>query len=168
MISQRAANYAKVLYSLNISEESIVHTKELLTKQTELLDTLENPVIKDKEKNSVIDQLFHKEIAVFLKVLCENKAIGIFHDIFEAYEEIVLDSKNMLKAKLAYAEKPDDAAIEQIKRMLCDKYKKTDVILEQEQDATLIGGYVLYVGDMEYNKSIKGTLSEMQKSLIGR
>lgn len=168
MISQRAANYAKVLYSLKISEDSIVHTRQLLMDQNELLDTLSNPVIKNKEKNSVIDQLFDKEITSFLKVLCENRAVGIFHEILEAYEEIVLDSKNMIKAKLAYAEKPDDDAIEQIKRMLCDKYQKTEVILEQVHDVSLIGGYVLYVGDMEYNKSIKGTLSEMQKSLIGR
>lgn len=168
MISQRAANYAKVLYSLKISEDSIAHARQLLMEQSELRDALSNPVIKNKEKNSVIDQLFDKEITAFLKVLCENKAIGIFHEILEAYEQIVLDSKNMLKARLAYAEKPDDEAIEKIKRMICDKYQKTEVILEQEQDVSLIGGFVLYVGDMEYNKSIKGTLSEMQKSLIGR
>ncbi len=168
MISQRAINYAKILDSLQVEKSSVDAAKKLLFNCKELMEVLENPAIKKKEKESVIDEIFEHEIAKFIKLLCENKMIPIFADIMEAYEEIVLEQNNVLKAKLSYAERPADDKIAQIKSMLCEKYNKSDVFLELEQDASLIGGYVLYVGDTEYNKSIKGALSEMQKTLIGR
>lgn len=167
MISQRALNYAKVLYSMELKEEIIESSKELLN-NNDLLSSLENPLVSKQEKASVIDKLFDKGISSFLKTLCENKSIGLFSEIFNAYEDMVLEHKNVLRAKLAYVKKPGEAEIEQIKNMLCDKYKKTGVFLELEEDASLIGGFVLYVGNTEYDKSIKGTLSEMQKTLIRR
>ena len=168
MISQRALNYAKVLYSLELKEETIQSAKELLLNNSDLMDSLENPLVNKQEKSSVIDKLFDKEISSFLKTLCENKSIGLFSEIINAYEDMVLEHKNVLRAKLAYVKKPGEAEIDQIKNMLCEKYKKTGVFLELEEDASLIGGFVLYVGNTEYDKSIKGTLSEMQKTLIRR
>lgn len=168
MISQRALNYAKVLYSMDLNEETVLKGEKLLTENNDLMDALENPAIKKQEKAAVIDSLFDKEMGSFLKVLCDNNVVGIFLEIMDAYEEIVLQHKNMLRAKLSYAVKPEEIELNQIKKMLCDKYEKTGVFLELEEDASLIGGYVLYVGNTEYDKSIKGALSEMQKTLIGR
>ncbi len=168
MISQRAINYAKILDSLNVVKADLDAAKKLLFNCKELMEVLENPAIKKKEKESVIDEIFDPEIAKFIKLLCENQMIQVFAEIMEAYDEIVFEHNNTLKAKLIYAVKPEDDKLAQIKSMLCEKYKKTDVFLELEEDASLIGGYVLYVGDTEYNKSIKGALSEMQKTLIGR
>ncbi len=168
MTSQRAINYAKVLYSLELQEETIKNTRNLLASCGELVEALENPAVKQPEKEAVIDALFEKEIYGFLKVLCENNIIGKYAEIFSAYEDIVLEQKSILKAKLTYAIKPEEEEITLIKKMLCEKYQKADVLLELEKDASLIGGYVLQIGNREFDKSIKGALSEMQKTLIGR
>lgn len=168
MISQRALNYAKVLYALKLPEEMIGNTKDLLLGSSELMDAFENPIIRQQEKNAVIDKLFPKEIGSFLKELCENKAMGFFAQILEAYGEMQRKQKNLLKAKLSYVVKPGEEELEKIKTMLCEKYEKAGVFLELEEDASLIGGYVLYVQDTVYDKSIKGALSDMQKALIRR
>ncbi|NCC15778.1 MAG: ATP synthase F1 subunit delta [Clostridia bacterium] len=168
MISQRAANYAKILDSLELNEQSVNKAKSIMSNCSELIAALENPVIKKQERDSVIDALFDKDICSFLKVLCDNQAIGVYAQIFEEYENILLEHKNILKAKLTYAVKPSDEELSQMKQMLCEKYKKAGVFLELKEDAALIGGFVLYVGDTEYNKSIQGALLEMQKTLIGR
>jgi ATP synthase, F1 delta subunit len=168
MISQRSLTYAKILFSMEVKEDSVNQMKQLLSESRELTDALSNPAIKQQEKEAVIDALFETEVRSFLKVLCENKVIGLFSQIIEAYEDLVLEHKNVVKAKFVYAIKPSDGEIEQIKGMICDKYKKSGVFLEMEQDDSLIGGYVLTVGNTEYNKSIKGALSEMQKALIRR
>jgi F-type H+-transporting ATPase subunit delta len=168
MITQHAVNYAKVLFDMQLSEKSVEQAKNLLFDCNELIEVLENPVIRKQEKDTVIDSLFHKEICSFLKLLCDNRVIGTFSEIAEAYDNLLSDHKNILKVKLGYAVKPDEEQLDQIKKMLCEKYQKTAVVIETEQDTSLIGGYVLYVGDMEYDKSIKGALSEMQKTLIRR
>ncbi|MFU0828355.1 MAG: hypothetical protein ACFWTJ_12655 [Lachnoclostridium sp.] len=40
--------------------------------------------------------------------------------------------------------------------------------MELKEDPSLIGGFVLKVGNTEYDKSIKGTLDELQKTLVRR
>lgn len=168
MISQRAVNYAKVLFSMELGEKCITSTGRLLLNCSELMEVLNNPVIRKHEKASVIDALFDKEITGFLKVLCDNNMIGTFHEISDAYEILLNSYKNRMKAKLSYAVEPDQVQLEQIKFMLCDKYNVTEVVLELEKDDSLIGGLVLHVKDTEFDKSIKGALSEMQKTLMKR
>jgi F-type H+-transporting ATPase subunit delta len=168
MITQQSKNYAKILYSLQPNEEVVQNTKTILLSSKELVSALENPSISKKEKEAVIDKLFDNEIATFLKVLAEHKVIGHITEIMEAYEEILLEHKNVLKAKLTYTVMPDDSQLAAIKSMLCTKYNKTDVYLELEEDPSLIGGFVLYTGNTEYDKSIKGALSELQNTLIRR
>lgn len=168
MISQRSLTYAKILQSMNINEDSIHQMKQLMMDSQVLIDALSNPSIKKQEKEAVIDALFDHEVTSFLKVICENKVVALFSQIIEAYDALVLESKSIVKAKFIYAIKPSDVEIDKIKNMICEKYNKSGVLLEMEQDDSLIGGYVLTVGNMEYNKSIKGALSEMQKALIGR
>lgn len=167
MINLRAENYAKILFSMNLNKEIINDAKNLLNCK-ELMDVLDNPVIKENEKEAVIERLFNKEITDYIKVLCRNASIGLFPMIMEAYEDILLENQNILKAKLKYVIKPDEEQLGQIKNMLCNKYKKKGVSLELEEDASLIGGYVLYVGNTEYDKSMKGALSQMQKTLVVR
>lgn len=168
MITRRAENYGKVLFSLSPSEESIQQSKQILSENCELIKVLDNPVINKQEKEAVIDSLFEKEICNFMKVLCENKCIRIANMIFEAYETIVLASENIIKAKLSYVTRPDDSELGQIKDMISNKYKRIRVELELQEDTSLIGGFVLIIGDTEYDKSIKGTLFELQKTLARR
>ena len=168
MITQKAVNYAKVLYSLQLQEETVSHAKKLLVENEELVSVFESPIIEKKDKEAVIDALFHQEIGKFLKVLCDNKSIGMVLDIIASYENMLYDSKNILPVKLFYAVKPDGQELEQMKDSLCQKYNKTQVLLELVEDASLIGGYVLTVGDTEYDKSIKGAMQELKKALVGR
>ncbi|MFA9423843.1 MAG: ATP synthase F1 subunit delta [Sedimentibacter sp.] len=166
-MTQRAMNYAKVLFILNIPDEIVNDTKCIL-KNRELLDALSNPSIKKNEKHAVIDTIFDKEIRSFLKIVCDNNFIDTVGQIFYMYEGIVLESKKIIKATLAYVIKPADNQIKKIKEFVSNKYNKTGVLLELKEDASLIGGFILTVDDIEYDKSIKGTLSSLHKTLVWR
>lgn len=168
MITWQAVNYAKVLFSLGIAENIVQNTRDVLLGSKDLMNALNNPSIKLKEKEAVIDKVFDKEICSYLKVICKNQYINMIESIFEAYDTFVLDRKNMIKASLSFITRPDDTELEQIKEMVCNKYKKAGVCLELIEDKSLIGGFVLKVEDTEYDKSIKGTLLEMQKALARR
>lgn len=168
MITYRAANYANVLFSMGFTEESIHESAEILLKNKELMGVLENPSIKESQKVAVINSIFPKEIQGFLKVLCANQCIDIADMIFDEYDTILLNSKNIIKAKLSYVTRPDETELEQIKDMICNKYKKAGVSLELATDASLIGGYTLSIGDTIFDKSIKGTLEELEKTLARR
>jgi len=166
-MTQLAMNYGKILFDLSLSEECVNHCKEVFQSSEELLEALENPAVKKTEKSAVIDLLFNKAITNFLKVLCDSNFISNISQIFEAYDEVVLDRNNMIKATISYVTKPSIEQIDKMKQMICTEYKKTDVIFQLKEEPTLIGGFILSVGDTEYDSSIKGRLLGLQKILCG-
>lgn len=167
MISVRAVNYAKVLFSMGIVEEHIYESAEIL-KNKELIEVLENPSIRNSNKWAVIQSVFPKEIQRYIKLLCDNQCIDMADMIFQEYEILNLNNKNMIKAKFTYVTRPDETEISQVKDMICSKYNKAGVSLELEEDTSLIGGFTLTVGDTIYDKSIRGNLEELGKTLARR
>lgn len=167
-MTQLGMNYGKALFDLNISKECVQNTKDIILNNVELMDALSNPTIKKCEKHTVIDKVFAKEIRNFLKVLCDNERMELISQIFDAFEGIVLNSKNEIKAILTFVTRPDDDQLEKIKEFLCNEFNKTGVLLQLKQDYSLLGGFVLSVGDIEYDKSIKGTLVNLHKTLVRR
>jgi F-type H+-transporting ATPase subunit delta len=167
-MTQHAINYAKVLFDLYIPEESIHNMAQLVLGNRELIEALSNPAIKKNEKGNVIDVVFDEEVRSFLKVLCDNECFEIIDEILEAYNAILLDSKNIIKATITFVTRPDDDQLEKIKEMVCKKYNKSGVLLELKEDSSLLGGFILSVGDMVYDKSILGTLSNLHKTLVWR
>jgi len=164
-MTQHDMNYAKALFDLNISAVCVQNSKDIILENRELLDVLSDPTIKKREKHAVIDSIFDKEIRNFLKALCDNESIEHISRIFDIYEEVVLDSKNIIKAYLSYVTKPDENQLEKFKKFVCNKYNKKSVLLELKEDSSLIGGFILSIGDIEYDKSIKGTLLSLHKTL---
>jgi len=166
-MTNHAMNYAKALFDLNISDEIVQNTKDILENR-ELLEALSNPSIKKSEKHAVIDTIFDYKISNFLKVLCDNDCMEFISQIIDQYESIVLDSKNIIRATITFVTRPDDDQLEKLKEFVCKKYNKDGVLLELKEDSSLLGGFILSVGDTEYDKSIKGTLSSLHKTLMRR
>lgn len=167
-MTERDVNYAKVLLQMDVSRACLEHARALLTKSTELLVALSNPSVKKKEKEAVIERLFEQEICNFIKVLCENQYVEHSEAIFKAYDELVLESKNMISATLCYVTKPSESQIQGIKQMICKKYNTVDVLLHLKEEKDLIGGFVLKVEDTEYDKSLRGQIIDLQKTLLWR
>ena len=167
-MTERDVNYAKVLLELKLPEESIRETRILLNESNELLTALSNPSVKKREKIAVIDRLFNKEMRSFIKVLCDNAYIQNIEEIFKAYDKLALERKNMISATLSYVTKPSETQIEGIKQMICKKYNKVDVLLHLREEKSLMGGFVLKVEDTEYDKSLKGRIFDLQKTLLWR
>lgn len=168
MITQRAMNFAVVLMDLSLPVKDVEMTNALLEEAPVVGEVLDNLLVKAEEKEHVVKSLFPEAMWKFLKLLCNHEAMKIWADIFEAYESLLCEETNQVKAHLRYAMKLKDEEIQQIKDMICKKYNKAGVILTTEEDKSLIGGMVLTVGNTEYDKSVKGAISELQKTLVRR
>jgi F-type H+-transporting ATPase subunit delta len=165
---RQAENYAKALFELKISEEVMKHAKEILTSSRELSNALNNPEVKKVEKHKVIDTIFAREISGFLKVLCDHGSFAMIGQIFDAFEALVLKDKKYIKAVLRYVTKPEEDQQERIRTLLRNKYQAKEVLLELMEDPSLIGGFILTVGNTVYDKSIRGALASLYASLVKR
>lgn len=167
-MTQISVNYAKVLYELSIPRDIIKETAELFQTVGQLKAVLSSPVTSLKEKHHVIDLIFPSEIHNFLKEICDNQDVEQVDEIFQAYHGYDCEMRGILEATLYYVTEPDEGQTAGIKEYLLKKYQKNEVVLTLVQDASLIGGFLLRVGDMETDWSFKGRLNQLQQKLMWR
>lgn len=165
---QAAINYGRVLFELSISQTAIEETALALKTVPELKRALSSPVIPMGSKHKVIERVFPKEMITFLKVIVDRRDMDLADDIFEAYRTRVAEEEGVLEASLYYVTEPEEAQLQEIKAMLCKKYEKKDIRLRLIEDPGLIGGFIIRVGDVETDWSLKGRLRQLEQKIMRR
>lgn len=158
--------YAKALLDLGVSPDDVDDADETLRCCGELSDALSNPVIPFAEKCSVIDKVFPVSLGNFFKVVCKNDRAADVPEIFRSYRSAYRKSKHCIKAVVEYVTPLTD---EQIKRMTDYVKRKTGydkVELSLVHNPEIMGGFILRAGDFRYDRSTRGAMAELKKSLI--
>ena len=167
MTALKAANYAKVLFQLEIPEADVKEAVNILENSRELTEALNNPIVKRQEKEAVIDAVFSESIRNFIKVLILKNRIDVLAEIFREYEILLSAARQLTTVDLTYVVKPDDEELERMKDAICKKYNKTGISLKLKEDPSLIGGYVMMVEGTKYDKSVAGMLRGLKNTLAG-
>ena len=167
-MTQITDNYAKVLYDLAIPKDKVQESRTLLKNIPELKEVLCNPVISHANKNSVIEQVFPKEMVNFLKVVSDYNSMDCIGDIFKAYEEYCNKQECRMEAVLYYVVPPTKEQEDRMKEFLCKKYHKKEVVLKLVKNEDLIGGFVLKADNQEFDQSMLGRIKQLQQQLIRR
>lgn len=162
-----ADNYANVLIDMNIAAEDMDTMRALLEDEA-VFEALGNPFISRKSKHGVIEKLFPAAVCNFVKVMSDNGDIALAADMLQTYDAMVLERRNAVRATFTYVTKPDDAQVEKLKRLICKKYSKDSVELELVEDPSLVGGFILTVGDSVLDKSLKTSILKMQRHFAVR
>ncbi|MFT3950456.1 MAG: F0F1 ATP synthase subunit delta [Oscillospiraceae bacterium] len=168
MIKQSDTVWGKVLFEQNLPPDEVEAAFALLDQSPELTGALSSPVVSAAEKRRVAERIFPVQIADFVCLMCENNALTRHREIYEAYDRYVLESRGGIDAALRYFVMPAPEQLEKIKRMICTKYKRSDVRLILTEDKSLLGGFVLCVNGYEYDRSIKNSLENIRKRLLWR
>lgn len=165
---QAANNYGQVLYELSVPETVIEETALALRTVPELKRALNSPVVARSSKYRIVDRVFPAEIRTFIKVLVDRRDMDLADDIFKAWRACVYRQEGILEASLFYVTEPEEEQLQEIKGMLCKKYEKKDVRLRLILDPSLIGGFIIRVGDVETDWSLKGRLKELEQKIMRR
>ena len=158
-----AQDYGKLLFQLNYPTETVENFYNILNGSDELLTALDNPTVTKAVKHNIIDKIFDKEVSSFVKCLCDNGRITSYAEVYKVYKELIDDKEGILKATLFVTENPDDDELKGMENMLKSKYNKEKVNISVVNDPELIGGFILKVGDIEYNKSFKYTFNKLKQ-----
>ena len=163
-----AVNYAKVLYELSVPQTSVQETKELLRESPEFQEVLENPLVSFEEKEKVIDRLLPEEVRNFVKTVCRHHKAGILKEILDEYEELCRKQQRILTAVLRYVTPPKEEQLENIRGFLCREFHAQKADIKLTEDKSLIGGFILQAGGMEYDWSLRGRFRRMEQRLTRR
>ncbi|MDY0376428.1 MAG: ATP synthase F1 subunit delta [Desulfobacterium sp.] len=135
----------------------------------EFEQTISNPLYdKNDRKNVLIAVLdkgkLSKVMKSFLVLLFVKSRIGFIREVSEFYQSLADELKGVVHATLVSATKLSEDSVEKIKAGLAKRIGK-DIVLDVEQDPTLLGGVVTRIGDLVLDGSVKTQLLNMRETL---
>lgn len=176
MSEHRAAyRYARALLDLAMERGSVkeVHgdmqtIRDTLRENDSLRDVLQSPVLTANEKKDVLKAVFSGSAPMtseMFRLLASNKRMGILEELAGQYIELYEEMQGQEVATVTTAVPLDKSLETKILKQLKAVTGK-EVVLENAIDPDLIGGFILRVGDMEYNASIQSKLSNLKRELL--
>jgi F-type H+-transporting ATPase subunit delta len=136
-----------------------------LTASEDLRVLCASPVIKPKVKESLMEQIFAKNISdislKFIQLVIRHRREHNLKEILERYISLYLVEKGIVTATVTTSIALDNELKEEFITMVKGLTNK-EVELEEKVDADVIGGYILRVGDMEMNASLSGKLNRLK------
>jgi F-type H+-transporting ATPase subunit delta len=171
--ARAAIRYAKAILNLakDSKEETAVNDDMLLIAATisendDFEVMLRSPIVKASDKINVLNALFKSKVnnitLGLFHLLQDNKRIAMLHAISKQYTIIYAFDKHMQVAKVTTAV-PLTKEIEA--KILAKIVALTgdNANLENEINPAILGGFILRVGDMQYDASISNYLNELKK-----
>ena len=166
-MTQTELNYAVVLYELPIEKESIKSAQECFKNVPMLKEILANPTIDNQKKWNIIERVFPKEMHAFLKKVSDSGRIAKIEQIFGAYEQYVEEQEGVVLAKLFYVTEPNEEQKSGFVDFIKKEYGCQKVKLQLVEDRSLLGGFLLKIGSIEYDYSLLGKLNGIRQQIIG-
>lgn len=168
------AEYGKALFLLALEEkkdekifDEVKSLLKIFKENDEYITILDSPAVMLEEKLSLIDNSLiecDEYVLNFVKILCEKHSVFQFEDCVKAYSKEYDKYHNIIRSVVISAVKLSDSQLEKMRLALEKKSGKT-VFLENEIDASLIGGVVLRTEGKQFDGSIKGRLDSMKRSI---
>ena len=175
-MSQTADRYAKALFGLaqeqNVLEAvevSMTEIRKLIIELDEFRHFLSNPLLSYDERCIVLKSLFQGKVPEltynFLMFITYKSRLGILKDITESFDDLYLLSTNQLRAYVttAFPITEEDKAL--FNQPLRDKFQH-QIITRWRTDASLIGGFRIFIQGKIYDYSFKNQLNHFFQQTI--
>lgn len=171
-----ARRYAKALMLIGEDDgQADQYTNELSAFITlfdgsyDLEKAITNPLFDKNDRRKVLAAVlertdFSRTIKSLILLLFDKGRIGFLREICAFYKNLADELKGVVHATLVSATQLSEEATEKIRQGLAKRTGK-DIILDVEQDPSLIGGIITKIGDLVLDGSVKTQLFNMRESL---
>ena len=170
--SRAAIRYAKALLLESVEKNSVEETyndmklvKKTFSNNIELKHMVDSRVIKNSIKlyslNLIFKNLSSLSISL-IRVLFENNRMNILDVVALKYIERYKDFKGIQSATVTTAVPLNNELEKQVLETISKLTNKKTTLINKV-DQSLVGGFVLRVGDIEYNASFKNKLKNIKQ-----
>lgn len=157
-IAQVNNNTANVTNDMNSIVNAINVSKELK-------NFLQSPIIKGEVKYASLLAIFataQKETKSMFQLLLNNKRFELLLNIATHFQALVNELNNIQIAKVTTAF-PITTDLEAKVLSKIATFSSKKIILENIVDASIIGGFILKMGDQQYNASVASSLQNLKR-----
>nr|WP_293303627.1 ATP synthase F1 subunit delta [Allomuricauda sp.] len=158
-------DYAVEKNAADAVEKDMRDIAATISENGELQSVLESPIVKSELKKSALLEIFKDANEItkgLIQTLVDNKRIAMLQEV--AYKYIILHEK-MKGEEVAYVTTAVPLTADLEKKILAEVKKATGnkVTIENKVDEAIIGGFVLRVGDTQYDASIANKLNGLKR-----
>lgn len=170
--TRAAVRYAKAILEVSNAKGNaeVVHADmkniaEAISQSNELKLFLENPVVKGESKLAALNEIFasaNADTKNLFSVLLQNKRLDILEAIAAQFAILYDEFKGVQVAYVTTAS-PLTAPLEAQVLAKIKELSNKEVSIVNEVNADIIGGFIIRLGDMQFNASIANKLSQLKR-----
>ena len=165
---QKVSDYAQQLYKMHVPNSEIEETSRIFEVLPETASQLSDPTVPLENRLAIIDSIFPTEVRDILKVLCQNGLLSSWMDIADEYQRVSEAEATKLRVRLRYVTKPEEEQLKRIRTFVYNKYHTRNIEMRLEEDASLGGGFILEVGNDQYDWSTKGRRQQFLDEVMSK
>lgn len=172
MASRAAVRYAKAVLQLAKDQktaESVNEDMQLIANtiadNTDLSNMLQNPVVRSSVKKAVLNQVFKNANTItqgLFDTLINNKRVSILEHVAVKYAQLYDEFKGTEVAQVTTAvalTKELEAKVQAKVKELTGK----EAAIKNIIDESILGGFILRIGDIQYNASVANKLNRLKR-----
>lgn len=169
-----ASRYAKSLLEIALEQKNVDSVlgdmKFLLQTNNETTDfelLIASPIINADKKIEIFEKIFDQFEAVsmnFVKLIVTNGREEFLVDIARSFEAQVKEYKGIVPITITTASTLDSATRAKIVAKVQETVKG-ELEIEEKIDASLIGGFMVRMGDMQIDASIANQFNNLKQRL---
>ena len=164
---QAVEKYATMLKELEMPVDVIEQALDIFQTVPVLMEQFCNPAADLAGKHRAIDKIFPSQIRDMIKVMCDDQDIELFPEVCKAYKETQWKKTGKERAILKYVTEPTEEQLEGIREFVKKESGSDEIELVCEKEESLGGGFVLSIGNKEYDWSTEGRIKQLTEKILG-
>ncbi|MCR9064802.1 MAG: ATP synthase F1 subunit delta [Cytophagales bacterium] len=167
-----AYRYAKALIDLAIEQkvvekvnEDMKFFAEVCDQNSEFEKIMANPIIRHDKKKAILKKIFENRVdsvtySIF-NVLTRKNRENLIYPIAKEFQILYNQLNQIQEAFVTTVDPLNDEQREEFRKIV-EQASGMKVKLEEKIDASLIGGYVLRVGDTQIDTSVRKRINDLK------
>lgn len=174
MSSKAGARYAKSLLDLSKEQNAVEEVKndmvffeQVVDGNSELEAILKNPIVPLDKKQGILQGIFGGKVNAitenFLKLIVNKGRAAILFDTAKQFVQQYNAIKGIVTAEVTSASELTGANRAEIMDLVKKELGANEVVVKEKIDPALIGGFILKVGDRQFDASIASSLTKLKQ-----
>ncbi len=169
-MNEATQRYAAALFGAARGEgESLISAARALmadTRQWNLLVSAATTPAEKKELLAGAPQLDGQDaLKAFLNLLLEEGHLEALPEILTEFSRLTLNAQGGVECVMTCARQPDQATQDAVRKAACKLGGVEKVVLQIKIDPSLLGGFVLEMDGVTYDRSVKGRLNRLAQGM---
>lgn len=133
----------------------------------DLLVLLSSPVVKADKKDKVLDKIFGGRIGqitnTFMGILVRKGREALLPHVAAAFDELYKQQRGIVTAHVRSATPLNDATRVKVRAMAEKQHPGKTIELEEQVEASLIGGLTIRIGDEQVDGTVSRRLADLRR-----